>query len=214
MHLNGKKILITAGPTWVPIDKVRVISNIASGHSGILLAERAKRLGAKPTLLIGPVGDIKLSRSIKIKRFRYFDELHNLIKKELDSKKYDIIIHSAAVSDYRPKKISYDKIKSNIRDFSLELETTTKIVDKIKKYAPHIFLVIFKLDLGISKNRMIEKARATMQESKADLAVVNTFSKKFAYKALIIDRKQIFCEVNSKEALAGKLLELISSKIS
>ena len=52
--LKNKKVLITAGPTWVPIDNVRVISNTATGETGILLSEKLKNLGAKVTLLLGP----------------------------------------------------------------------------------------------------------------------------------------------------------------
>jgi len=61
---------------------------------------------------------------------------------------------------------------------------------------------------------MIESARRTMRESRADLAVVNTFSSKHPYKALIIDRERTFCQTSSKQILAKKLLQIISKKIS
>lgn len=210
MNLKNKRILITAGPTWVPIDKVRVISNIASGRTGMLLAKLADRLGASVTLILGPVGEVDLDKSISIKRFFYFNELHNLVRSELKTKKYDIVIHSAAVSDYKPKKMFSRKIQSNIRNLNIELETTVKIADRIKKYAPDIFLAIFKLELNLPRDKMIERARKTMQESGADLTVVNTFSNKHPYKAMIIDRSKVFYKTDSKEELARKLLEIIS----
>ena len=71
MVLKNKNILITAGPTWVPIDRVRVISNIATGKTGILLAKSANKLGAKVTLVLGPVGEVGLEKEINVKRF-YF----------------------------------------------------------------------------------------------------------------------------------------------
>jgi phosphopantothenoylcysteine decarboxylase/phosphopantothenate--cysteine ligase len=83
--IERKKILITAGPTWVPIDKVRVISNIASGETGILLAKEADRLGLDVTLILGPIGS-RFKKTIGVKRFHHFDELHGLIKRELKNK--------------------------------------------------------------------------------------------------------------------------------
>jgi len=214
MSLKNKKVLITAGPTWVPIDKVRVISNIASAKTGILLAELARELRADVTLILGPVGEDYLGSSIKVKRFYYFDELHSLVKKELRENKYDIVIHSAAVSDFKTKKVFSEKIKSDSKNLTLDLESTIKIVDKIKKYSPRVFLVIFKLEFKLSKSKMIESARRTMRESGADLAVVNTFSNRYPYKALIIDRDKIFYETNSKEDLTKRLLRVVSLKIN
>ena len=214
MTLKNKKVLITAGPTWVAIDKVRVISNVASGTTGILLAKEADRLGCKVTLILGPVGEADLKKAIKIKRFHYFDELHSLIRRELRTKKYDVVIHSAAVSDYKPKQLFFGKIKSSTKGLSLELEKTIKIVDKIKKYGPRVLLTIFKLELGLSKKEMLRRARGTMKIAKADLAVVNTFSKQSPYKALAIDKRRVFFMVSSKQALAKKLLSLISAKIN
>lgn len=196
------------------IDKVRVISNIASGTTGILLAEEADRLGCDVTLILGPVGDVDLKKKINVKRFHYFDELHSLIRRELKTKEYDIAIHSAAVSDYRPKQSFFAKIQSSAKGLNLELEKTVKIVDKIKKYAPRVFLTIFKLELDLGQKEMLRRARNTMQSARADLAVVNTFSKRSHYKALAVDRSRIFFQVSSKQVLVKKLLNLISTKIS
>jgi phosphopantothenoylcysteine decarboxylase/phosphopantothenate--cysteine ligase len=214
MSLKNKAILITAGPTWVPIDKVRVISNIASGRTGLLLANEAEKLGAKVTLILGPIGEVDLDKKIKVRRFRYFQELYSLMRSELRQKKFDIVIHSAAVSDYQPKKELSYKLKSGIKGFVLEFETTIKIVDKIKKIAPKVFLALFKLELNLSKTKMIQLARKTMAAAKADLAVVNSFSDRSAYEAIIVDRNRVFCQASSKAELAQKLLHLISLKTS
>lgn len=198
----------------MPIDKVRVISNIASGKTGLLLANQAKKLGAEVTLILGPVGKMGLSKKIRVRNFHYFKELRALMREELKVRKYDIVIHSAAVSDYSPKRLFAKKIKSGIKDFTLEFETTVKIVDKIKKYAPKVFLTLFKLELDLPKKEMLKRARETLKGAKADLAVLNTFSRKRPYEALIIDEKKEFCQVYTKEKLTQKLLHLISSKIS
>ena len=133
---------------------------------------------------------------------------------ELKKRKYDVVIHSAAVSDYSPKRMSSQKIKSGIKDFTLEFETTVKIVDKIKKYAPKVFLTIFKLELDLSKSQMLKRARETLKAARANLAILNTFSRKCPYEALIIDQKKEFYQVYTKEKLTERLLHLISSKTS
>lgn len=192
----------------MPIDHVRVISNIATGKTGIRLAEEAHQRGARVTLLLGPVGEVSLFRSISVKRFCYFDQLHDLIRRELKRTRYDIVIHSAAVSDYKPRKAFPNKIKSNRKNFSLELESTVKIADKIKRYDPAVFLVIFKLELGAARSQMIARARALMRQSRADLAVVNTFSCACPYRAFVIDFRKEWCCVQSKEALVKRLFRL------
>ncbi len=213
MDLKNKRIIITAGPTCVPIDKVRVISNIATAKTGIILAKKANKLGVSVTLLLGPMGEIKLNKNINIKRYSFFDELDDLLKKELLTKKYDVVIHSAAVSDYKPKKLFTKKIKSNIRNFRLDLEPTFKIVDKIKKYSPDVFLVMFKLEFGASFLKMTENARKAMQNADADLCVINTFSEN-NYKAMVINRNKVLYRVDSKEKLTKKLLETINCQFN
>ena len=97
MALKKKKILITAGPTWVAIDDVRVISNIATGTTGALIAAQARKLGLEVTLVCGPC-ELKICEAaVRVKRFTFFDELRALLRNELHRTRYDIIIHSAAV---------------------------------------------------------------------------------------------------------------------
>ena len=110
MNLKNKRILITAGPTWVAIDKVRVISNIASGKTGVILAEKLNNCGAKVTLLMGPGECCCLNKKIRLVRFKFFADLKQTITRELKSNKYDVIIHSAAVSDYRVENVYSGKI--------------------------------------------------------------------------------------------------------
>ena len=131
-NLKNKRILITAGPTWVAIDKVRVLSNIATGETGIVLAKALSRQGAKVTMILGPCGVCSLDKKIKVLRFNYFDEFKKTLFKELKSVKYDCLIHSAAVSDYRPKEIYRGKIGSNLKSLDIKLEPLPKIINLIK----------------------------------------------------------------------------------
>jgi len=83
MSLKNKRILITAGPTWVSIDKVRVLSNTASGATGILLSQALAAKKSKVTLLLGPVGNFSVGKNIKLLRFKSFDELKKALVGEL-----------------------------------------------------------------------------------------------------------------------------------
>jgi len=209
MGLKGKKILITAGPTWVPIDTVRVISNIATGLTGILLAERLLRLGAKITLLLGPVERCCLNKRIKLINFRFFDELKRIIVKELTSKKYDIVIQTAAVADYRPKIIFKQKVKSGIRQWKLDLVPTPKIIDLIKKIDRTIYLVGFKFEPKAPRKILIDKARSLMRRAKPDLAVVNTIDKN-RYQAYIVSQNKIQGPLGNKKDLVQRLIQVLS----
>lgn len=211
-RLKNKRILITAGPTWVPIDKVRVISNIATGETGILLAEKAARYGAKVTLLLGPVEACCLNKNIKIIRFKFFDELKNKIIKELKSKRYDIVIHSAAVSDYRPLKIYAQKVRSGIKNWRLNLVPTGKIIDSIKKINHNLFLVGFKFEPRSGKDTLIKKTKELIWRVNLDLAVANTTSGN-RYCAYIINHDKIYGPMLNKEDMTKKLIKLIGDNL-
>jgi len=205
MSLKNKRILITAGPTWVPIDNVRVISNIASGETGILLAKQAKKIGAKVTLFLGPVNDCCLDESINIIHFKYFEELRNKIRKELYSNKYDYIIHSAAVSDFKPRQILKGKVSSE-GGISLRLKPLPKIFRDIRRISPQAKLVMFKLESRISDNTLIRSAKVTQHKAHAEFIVANRLN---PYRAFIIDKKGNAISVRSKNELANRLLKII-----
>ena len=142
--LNKKKILITAGPTWVAIDDMRIITNGSSGQMGHLLAKECQRAGAEVTLIEGPVLRPLDNRKIRSLKFNFYDELKTLLDKEL-KKHYDVIIHAAAVSDYKIERPSKTKIPSGQKSMSLTLVPTEKLIDRIRTKAAKSVLVGFKL---------------------------------------------------------------------
>jgi phosphopantothenoylcysteine decarboxylase/phosphopantothenate--cysteine ligase len=216
-YLKGKKILITAGPTWVAIDKVRAITNIFGGTLGAIIAENANKLGADVTLLFGPgrTSLPKAENNFKIIKFKYFEELLDLVKKEVGSKKYDIVIHSAAVADYTPVSVNDGKIKSGKESLTIELKPTIKIVNLIKDLDPNIFLVKFKLEVNLSEKELLDVAYKSMQESKADLIVANDFNTvQKDHKAFIIDKDKSIKEFFGKKEIALGLLETLKEKIN
>lgn len=207
-----KRVLITAGPTWVSIDRVRVISNIATGETGILLAEKLQYLGAKVTLLLGPVEYSCKNKKIKILRFVFFDDLKHKLAKELNTKKYDIVIHSAAVSDYRPAKIFRNKIRSGISRLKIELVPAVKIIGLIKKIDPLVFLVGFKYEPGAGRKKLIKEARGLIKRSSLNLAVANTIDKK-RYSSYILEDNKIYGPLNSKENMINRLAGILKKRV-
>ena len=209
MNLKNKRILITAGPTWVPIDSVRVISNIATGQTGILLAERLRRLGAKVTLLLGPVETCSLNKKIRLIHFRFFDELKRIIVREITSKKYDIVIHSAAVSDYRPLRTYSQKVGSGLKNWRLNLIPTTKIIDIIKGVDKSLCLVGFKFEPKATKGKLIQETKKLIRRAKLDLAVANSIDKN-QYQAYIVCQNKIYGPFANRKGLAQRLIQVLS----
>lgn len=212
MTLRNKRILITAGPTWVPVDRVRVISNIASGETGILLAQQLSKIGAKATLLLGPVAISSINKKIKIVNFKFFDELKTKVIRELRSKKYDAVIHSAAVSDYGPEKTYSQKLNSGKKIWQLNLAPLPKIIDLIKKERPSLFLVGFKFEPSKNKNSLFKNTRKLVNRLNLDLAVANTI-KNGRYCAYILNHDKIYGPFGSRFTLTKELINLISNKI-
>ncbi len=208
MVIKHKQVLITAGPTWVAIDNVRVISNIATAQTGLLLAERFNRLGAKVTLVLGPVQLCCLDKKIKALRFRFFDELQSILTRELKSKKYDIVIHSAAVSDYRPIVTYKQKVGSGKKNWKINLIPTPKIINTIKKLQKNTLLVGFKFIPQSRREILLKASKQLLKQANANLVVANTIDKK-GYSAYIVDKNTLKGPVFSKEALVEKLTRQI-----
>lgn len=209
MSIKNKKILITAGPTSVPIDAVRLISNISTGKTGILLAKLASKKKAKVTLYLGGVVESKLNKNIKIVKFRYFDELRNMLIRDLKKNRYDFIIHSAAVSDFGPIKIIKGKIPST-KFYNLKLKPLPKIFKDIRRYAPESKLVTFKLECGLSDKELLKKAKKFLKQHRSDLIVANRLYPN--YKAFILNKDCILDSASSRKELARKLIKVISFK--
>ncbi len=191
--LKNKKILMTAGPTIEYIDPVRVITNLSSGKTGTLLASELISAGAKVTLIYGPGNQIP-SKGIKVINVTTSKEMFDVTKKEL-KKKYDIVIMTAAVSDYTPENPSKSKIKSNKKSLVIRLKKSPKIIDYVKKYQKDVLLIGFKAETDLTKNALIKSAQKKMKESGADIIVANDIGKKYQKNlnynhVLIIDSKK------------------------
>lgn len=169
--LHGKKVLITAGPTIEYIDPVRVITNQSTGKTGVLLASELVSAGAKVTFIYGP-GKESPPKGVKLIKVETSQEMFNAVKKEM-KRKFDIVILAAAVSDYMPEKSNATKIKSDQNKIMLKLKSAPKIIDQIKKIQKNIFLVGFKAETNIPKEKLIREAKRKLKESDADLMIAN-----------------------------------------
>jgi len=208
MSFKNKRILITAGSTWVPIDKVRVIGNIASGETGFILAGKFKKLGAKVTLLLGPGYFYGDQTGIKIIRFQYFAQLARLLADELKKGKYTAVIHAAAAADYAPKKIIRRKVSSRRSIWKINLVPTKKLINDLKNYGSGLFTVGFKFEPDEDDAGIIAKGKILLKQADLDLVVANSH-KDTAYRAFILDNKNKYGPFPSKIKMVGYLTKLM-----
>lgn len=201
--LDGKKILMTAGPTIEYIDPIRVITNQSTGKTGVLLAAQLVSAGAKVTFVYGP-GSEEPPKGAKTIPVKTVNEMFDAVKKEL-KKKYDIVILSAAASDYTTHKAK-SKLKSTKKKMVIKLQRAPKIIDHVKKIQPNVFLVGFKAETDISKKSLIESAWKKLKESNADMIVANDVGDKYQKnpeinEVFIIDKSGKVASSGRKEKL-------------
>lgn len=178
------KVLVTAGATNVPIDRVRMISNIFKGTTGAKIAEYFSTKNDDVTLLTSNKNNI--FGDVTYELYNSFDDLKNQMETLITTGNFDVIIHSAAVSDYKVNGVFHQshtglvpidnskKISSEYPDIFLKLSPTPKLVDFIRK--PWGFsgtLVKFKLQVGISDKELLDIAKKSREDSNANYIVAN-----------------------------------------
>ena len=167
LPLNSLNLLITAGPTHEKIDPVRYIGNSSSGKMGYSLAKIASELGANVKLLLGPTNLSMDLSNIECIRVQDSDEMYAQTIKYF--KESDIVIFSAAISDFKPKKINSSKIKKESGLESIELQPTHDILKELGKIKTSQFLVGFALET----DNVIENAKSKLKSKNLDAIVVN-----------------------------------------
>jgi phosphopantothenoylcysteine decarboxylase/phosphopantothenate--cysteine ligase len=169
--LKGERILITAGPTQEPLDPVRFITNRSSGKMGFALAKVARRRGAEVVLITGPTSLPIPRRDIEIVPVQSAGEMKRAVLAHVE--RCSAVIKAAAVSDFRPKGISQQKLKKANTPRSLELEKTEDILAEIGKKKGDLILVGFAAET----EGLIENARKKLKEKNLDLIVANDVTK-------------------------------------
>src|SRR6218665_2089916 len=211
MPLQGKKILITAGPTYEAIDPVRFISNHSSGKMGFDIANAAADLGAEVILVSGPTHlKVKNSR-IQLVPVISAQQMYEACHLYFDG--VDVAIAAAAVADYRPKMIADHKIKKTEANFTIELEKTKAILASLGEIKKEQFLIGFALE---TENE-IEHAQQKIRKKNLDLIVLNSLQDegagfgKLTNKVTFIDKNFTIepMVLKSKEAVAFDILNKI-----
>lgn len=214
--LSGKRVLITAGSTIEYIDPIRAMTNLSSGRMGVAIAQEAQRMGATVTLVYGH-GTVNPS-SGKIVRVNTGEEMYKAVVSELSSKRHDIAVMAAAVTDFAPAKKSDKKIDTKIRKMELSLVATRKIIDEVKNKSKNTFLVAFKADYCVSDSVLIEKAYRKLKECDANIIVANDLGRKGSEpgsdknEVFIVDRNKniVHLPPENKVQVARRLLEIVS----
>lgn len=164
--LEGKTVLVTAGPTVEHLDPVRFITNHSTGKMGFAVAERAARRGAKVVLIAGPTN---LAAPQGVERVDVQSALEMKEAVMLHMKEADIIIKSAAVADYRPAEISGEKIKKSDEELTIKLEKNPDILFELGKIKGDRVLIGFAMET----QNLIENAKAKVQKKNLDFIVAN-----------------------------------------
>jgi len=163
--LEGKSVLVTAGPTREPIDPVRYISNRSSGKMGYALAEAARRRGANVTLVSGPTA--LAEPPVKVVRVTTAAEMRDAVL----AAPHDIVIKAAAVADFAPVDVAAQKIKKqpDVNELTISLRKTPDILGELGSLSPRPFIVAFAAET----NAVEENAREKLVRKGADLIVAN-----------------------------------------
>lgn len=211
--LKGKKVLVTAGPTIAPIDPVRFITNKSSGKMGYAIALEARDRGAQVTLISGKC-NLDEPFGIDVKKVTTNEEMLNAVLCEFDN--HDIIIKSAAVSDYKMETYSAEKIKKVGNSLKLNLIKDTDILKTLGKIKTHQVLVGFAAE----SNNLISNAKSKLDNKNLDYIVANDItgngigfaSDENKVTILCKDGNNIELEKMSKKQVARELFNIILNK--
>ncbi len=162
----GKKVLITAGPTREAIDPVRFISNRSSGRMGYALAAAAQKRGAKVTLVSGPVA-LNASAGVDLLKVESAAEMQKAVLAVFDE--MDIVIKTAAVSDFKAAEPKQKKIKKNNVELTLNLTANPDILKDLGAKKKNQLLIGFAAET----NDVINYAKGKLQEKNLDMIIVN-----------------------------------------
>ncbi len=214
LPLKGKKILITAGPTYEAIDPVRFIGNHSTGKMGFDIALAAANLGAEVILVSGPT-HLQIKHSlINLIRVNSADEMYDACHQYFDH--VNVAIAAAAVADYKPKNVASQKIKKTEATFTIEVEKNKDILLSLGQIKKKQFLIGFALE---TENE-IENAKSKIEKKNLDLIVLNSLNDKGAgfghptNKVTFIDKDFNIFEnpLKSKELVAVDIVNLIVKK--
>jgi phosphopantothenoylcysteine decarboxylase/phosphopantothenate--cysteine ligase len=214
--LKGKKVLVTAGPTYEPIDPVRFIGNHSSGKMGFAIAEELYLQGADVILVAGPTHETLAYKGIIQKKVKSAEDMYNACHEYFPAT--DIAIMSAAVADYTPETIATEKVKKKEDNWALSLTKTKDILFSLGQIKqPHQFIAGFALET----NNERENALGKLRNKNADCIVLNSLNDNSAgfgfdtNKITILHKsgEELHYGLKSKKDVAKDIVSFIISKI-
>ena len=208
--MQGKRVLVTAGPTQESIDPVRYITNHSTGKMGYAIAKMCMLRGADVTLVSGPTV-IEKPEFVDVVDVVTAKEMYDEVTKR--AKDQDIIIKAAAVADYRPKTVSSEKMKKKEDDLSLSMERTDDILKFLGEHKKeHQFLCGFSMET----ENMLENSRRKLEKKHLDMIVANNLKVEGAGFAgdtnvvtIITSQGEVSLGRMTKEETALKILDEI-----
>jgi phosphopantothenoylcysteine decarboxylase/phosphopantothenate--cysteine ligase len=215
--MNGIKAIVTAGPTYEPIDPVRFLGNHSSGKMGFALAENLARRGADVTLITGPTSLQTILPGIRRIDISTAAEMHESVMSRLADT--DVVIMAAAVADFSPVEVFPRKIKKGTDSLtSLELKPTTDILADIGRHRTSGQVIT---GFALETDNEAENARKKLLDKNADLIVMNSLRDEGAgfgtstNKIIIFSRdgSEYAYPLRSKEEVAGDIVNEIHKRL-
>jgi phosphopantothenoylcysteine decarboxylase / phosphopantothenate---cysteine ligase len=217
LSLNGIKALVTAGPTYEAIDAVRYIGNRSSGRMGFAIAEELSKRGAQVTLISGP-GEMKLNdESISRKNVESADEMYKACMDEFGE--MNLIIMTAAVSDYKPESAVKEKIKKENQSLDISLVPTRDILKSMGESKRNDQVLV---GFALESNDEIVNAKSKLKNKNLDMIVLNSLRDEGAgfnvstNKITIIDKKgeSVSYPLKSKSEVASDVVDSVEKTLN
>lgn len=212
--LKGKKILITAGPTYEAIDPVRFVGNHSSGKMGFEIAKCAANMGADVLLISGPTAQKCHHKNIE--RIDVVSAMQMYTATQQHIAEQDVAIMSAAVADYRPENVSEQKIKKKTDEMTIRMVKNPDILKSVGDNKGNTFLVGFALETEDA----VKNAQGKLQRKNADMIVLNTLADdgagfgKDTNKVSFVTHENVFdFPLKSKKEVAQDILNFVADKI-
>jgi phosphopantothenoylcysteine decarboxylase / phosphopantothenate---cysteine ligase len=208
--LAGRRVLITAGPTYEDIDPVRYVGNRSSGRMGVALAEAAHRRGAAVTLVLGP-SSVVVPAGLEVVRVRSAAEMHAAVMQALPGQ--DVVVMAAAVADYTPEAPAAQKISKSDGPLTLTLTRTRDILADLgasRGGAAHPVLVGFAAETTDA----VARGRRKLDAKRVDLVVANDVTQPGAgfehdtnAVTIVTRERDVAVPLQAKAAVADSILD-------
>ena len=211
--LEGKKVVVTAGPTREALDPVRFLTNHSTGKMGYALARAAAICGAEVTLVSGPV-ELRAPAHVRVIDVTSAADMYDALKSEYEDA--DVVIGAAAVADYRPADVADEKMKKSDRDLSIRLERTKDILGTLAAQKKGQFICGFSMET----QNVLENSREKLLRKHFDMIVANDlrtpgagFGVATNVVTIITEKDETHLPLLTKDEVSFEILERIARSL-